>query len=113
MSAAGPAAEVLSVVADAGGELSDGENVTAKIAELTGLRVPTVSNALVRLKRQGLVLSVTSGRRTTSVTLTLSGWEAVGRSVPSPVPDAQQRARDRAGDAVGEVVPGRVVGGAR
>lgn len=115
VSAAGSAAEVLALLADAGGELSDEDgNVTAKIAELLSLRVPTVSNALVRLKSKGWIMAVTSGRRTTRVTLTLSGWEAAGQSAPLTAvdepPDRAQRARDRAADAVGQVVPGRAVG---
>jgi DNA-binding MarR family transcriptional regulator len=103
----GPMAEVLALLAEAGGELSDpAGGVSGKIADLTGLKPSVVSNTLYRLKADRLVIAVTSARRTTRATLTLSGWEAAGRSAPlSAVADGgadhQQRMRDRAADAVG------------
>jgi hypothetical protein len=90
----GPTNEVLALLADAGGELSDGEGVHGKIAGLTGLSNIQVSNALFRLKSKGLVMAKTDGRRTSSVTLTLSGWEAAGQH--GPVEVSQDRLRDRA-----------------
>ena len=90
-----PSAEVLAVLADAGGEISDPAGlVTSKIADLTGLASTAVSSAVGKLKAQGLVMAVTSGRRTSSVTLTLSGWEAAGEH--GPVAASRDRLRDRA-----------------
>jgi DNA-binding MarR family transcriptional regulator len=101
-----PTAEILGLLAEAGGELSDAEGrVAAKIRDITGLADKAVSNALTRLRDRGLILSSTTGRRTSRVTLTLAGWEAAGSPAPMDAPaasaDHHQRMRDRAAEAVG------------
>lgn len=106
-SSSSPSAEILALLADAGGEFSDAEGrVAAQLRDITGLADRAVSNALTRLKERGLILTVTTGRRTSRVTLTLAGWEAAGAPAPMDAPagsaDHHQRMRDRAAGAVFE-----------
>lgn len=107
----GPMAELLALLADAGGELTDADGgVCSKIADLTGMKPSSVSNTLYRLKAEKLVMSTTVARRTTRVVLTLSGWEAAGQVAPLTAVaavgdggvDHQQRMRDRAAGALAE-----------
>lgn len=77
---------VLTALADAGGHVADGKGKAgAHLAALVGTPANNCATCCRVLERSGFVARVMrNSKRCTRVSLTPAGWDAIGRTPPSP-----------------------------